>query len=80
MVKIRLVRRGAKKHPHYRVVVADSRTPRNGKIIEDLGYYDPMKEPSEIRINAEAAKVWILKGAQPTDSVKLILKKTNFNQ
>lgn len=80
MVKIRLVRRGAKKHPHYRVVVADSRTPRNGKIIEDLGYYDPMKEPSEIKINVQAVKVWILKGAQPTDSVKLILKKTNFNQ
>ena len=52
----------------------------NGKIIEDLGYYDPMKEPSEIKINVQAVKVWILKGAQPTDSVKLILKKTNFNQ
>lgn len=80
MVKIRLVRRGAKKHPHYRIVVADSRTPRNGKIIENLGYYDPMKKPSEIKINMQAVKVWILKGAQPTNSVKLILKKSNFNQ
>lgn len=80
MVKIRLVRGGAKKRPHYGIVVADSRTPRNGKIIENLGYYDPMKKPSEIKINMQAVKVWILKGAQPTDSVKLILKKSNFNQ
>lgn len=80
MVKIRLVRRGAKKHPSYRVVVADSRTPRNGKIIDDLGYYDPMKEPAVMNINAESVKNWITKGAQPTDSVKLLLKRIGIDQ
>lgn len=80
MVKIRLVRRGAKKHPSYRVVVADSRTPRNGKIIDDLGYYDPMKEPAVININLESLKNWITKGAQPTDSVKLLLKRIGIDQ
>lgn len=80
MVKIRLVRRGAKKHPSYRVVAADSRTPRNGKIIDDLGYYDPMKEPAVININLESVKDWIAKGAQPTDSVKLLLKRIGVDQ
>ena len=80
MVKIRLVRRGAKKHPSYRVVAADSRTPRNGKIIDDLGYYDPMKEPAVMNINAESVKNWITKGAQPTDSVKLLLKRIGIDQ
>ena len=80
MVKIRLVRRGAKKHPSYRVVAADSRTPRNGKIIDDLGYYDPMKEPAVININLESLKNWITKGAQPTDSVKLLLKRIGIDQ
>ena len=74
-VKIRLRRMGAKKAPFYRVVVADSRYPRNGRFIEEIGTYDPNKEPSEIKIDAEKAKQWIANGAQPTDTVKAILKK-----
>ena len=75
-VKIRLRRMGAKKAPFYRVVVADSRYPRNGRFIEEIGYYDPMKEPAEIKIDGEKAKDWISKGAQPTDTVRALLKKT----
>lgn len=74
-VKIRLKRMGAKKAPFYRIVVADSRTPRGGKSIEEIGYYDPTKEPSVIKIDADAAKRWIGHGAQPTDTVRFILKK-----
>jgi len=74
-VKIRLKRIGAKKNPFYRVVVADSRSPRDGKFIEQLGTYDPLKDPAEVQINAEKAKDWIKKGAQPTDTVRAILKK-----
>mgnify|MGYP000711983075 FL=1 len=73
-VKIRLRRMGAKKAPFYRIVVADSRYPRDGRFIEELGYYDPTKEPSVVKVDAEKAKKWIANGAQPTDTVKDILK------
>jgi small subunit ribosomal protein S16 len=76
MVKIRLKRMGAHKKPFYRVVVADSRTPRNGKFIEEIGTYDPLKNPSEIKIDNEAAKKWLANGAQPTDTVRALLKKS----
>ena len=72
-VKIRLRRMGAKKAPFYRIIVADSRSPRNGKFIEEIGYYDPTKEPSVIKVDTEKAKQWIANGAQPTDTVKKIL-------
>lgn len=73
-VKIRLRRMGAKKAPFYRVVVADSRFPRDGRFIEEIGYYDPTKEPSVVKIDAEKAKKWIANGAQPTDTVARLLK------
>ena len=73
-VKIRLRRMGAKKAPFYRIVVADSRSPRDGRFIEEIGYYDPTKEPSVVNVDAEKAKKWIADGAQPTDTVKVILK------
>ena len=76
-VKIRLRRMGAKKAPFYRIVVADSRYPRDGRFIEELGYYDPTKEPSVVKIDAEKAKKWIANGAQPTDTVRAILKNNN---
>ena len=76
MVKIRLRRMGAKKSPFYRVVVADERYPRDGRFIEELGYYDPMANPAVIKIDAERAASWIAKGAQPTDTVKALLKKS----
>jgi small subunit ribosomal protein S16 len=76
MVKIRLKRMGAHKKPFYRVVVADSRTPRNGKFIEEIGTYDPLKDQSEIIIDNEAAKRWLANGAQPTDTVRALLKKS----
>ncbi len=76
MVKIRLKRMGAHKKPFYRVVVADSRTPRNGKFIEEIGTYDALKDPSEIIIDNEAAKRWLANGAQPTDTVRALLKKS----
>ena len=74
-VKIRLRRMGAKKAPFYRVVVADSRFPRDGRFIEEIGYYDPTKEPSVVKVDADKAKTWISNGAQPTDTVKGIFKK-----
>ena len=77
-VKIRLRRMGAKKSPFYRVVVADSRYPRDGRFIEEIGYYNPMKEPAEIKIDAEKAQKWIANGAQPTDTVKVLLKKSDI--
>ena len=77
-VKIRLRRMGAKKAPFYRVVVADSRYPRDGRFIEEIGTYNPMTEPSEIKIDAEKAKKWIANGAQPTDTVKVLLKKSDI--
>ncbi len=73
-VKIRLRRMGAKGAPFYRVVVADSRYPRNGRFIEEIGYYDPTKEPSVIKIDNDKAQQWIKNGAQPTDTVKKLLK------
>lgn len=76
MVKIRLRRMGAKKNPFYRIVVADSRFPRDGRFIEEIGTYDPMKDPAEIKINGERALEWIKTGAQPTDTVKSLLKKS----
>ena len=75
-VKIRLRRMGAKRAPFYRVVVADSRFPRDGRIIEEIGYNDPTKEPAVINIDGEKAKKWIANGAQPTDTVKALLKKS----
>ncbi|MGN0656904.1 MAG: 30S ribosomal protein S16 [Ruminiclostridium sp.] len=73
-VKIRLRRMGAKKAPFYRVVVADSRYPRDGRFIEEIGYYDPTKEPSVVKIDTEKAQQWIKNGAQPTETVKKLLK------
>lgn len=73
-VKIRLRRMGAKKAPFYRVVVADSRYPMDGRFIEEIGYYDPCKNPADVKIDAEKAKKWIANGAQPTDTVKSLLK------
>lgn len=74
MVKIRLRRMGAKKAPFYRVVVADSRYPRDGRFIEEIGYYDPTKEPSVVSFDKEKADKWLANGAQPTDTVKKLLK------
>ena len=74
-VKIRLRRVGAKKAPFYRVVVADSRFPRDGRFIEEIGTYDPLTEPATIKIDMERAKYWISNGAQPTDTVRGLLKK-----
>ncbi len=77
-VKIRLRRMGAKKAPFYRVVVADSRFPRDGRCIETLGYFNPMTNPETVKIDGEAAKKWIKNGAQPTDTVKALLKKNGI--
>ena len=75
MVKIRLRRMGAKKAPFYRIVVADGRFPRDGRFIEEIGYYDPTKDPAVIKVDVEKAKQWMANGAQPTDTVRDILKK-----
>lgn len=75
MVKIRLKRMGAKKAPFYRIVVADSRYPRNGRFIEELGTYNPLKTPVEFKVDAERATKWISDGAQPTETVRVLLKK-----
>ena len=77
-VKIRLRRMGAKKAPFYRVVVADSRYPRNGRFIEEVGTYNPLTDPATVNTDAEAVKKWISNGAQPTDTVKALLKKSNI--
>ena len=77
-VKIRLRRMGAKKNPFCRVVVADSRFPRDGRFIEEIGTYDPSKDPAEVKIDAEKAKKWIANGAQPTDTVRALLKKNEI--
>ena len=77
MVKIRLRRMGAKKSPYYRIVVADSRSPRDGRCIEEIGTYDPLTNPATITVDAEKAQTWIKNGAQPTDTVKALLKKAN---
>ena len=75
-VKMRLRRMGAKKAPHYRIVVADSRYPRDGRFIEEVGFYNPMTNPAEVQIDVEKAKKWISNGAQPTDTVRDLLKKS----
>lgn len=80
MVKIRLKRTGAKKAPTYRVVVADSRYPRDGRFIEEIGFYNPLTEPSTISIDAEKANKWIASGAQPTETVKVLLKKSGITK
>lgn len=74
-VKIRLKRMGAKKSPFYRVVVADSRSPRDGRFIDNLGYYDSTKQPAEVKIDGDKAIEWLSKGAQPTDTVKSLFSK-----
>ena len=78
MVKIRLKRVGAKKAPKYRVVVADERMPRDGRFIEEIGYYHPMTEPANVKIDAEKAQKWIKNGAQPSDTVRSLLKKSGI--
>ena len=75
MVKIRLRRMGAKKAPYYRIVVADSRSPRDGRFIEELGIYDPMADSEKLKVNQERVAYWIANGAQPTDTVRGLLKK-----
>lgn len=75
-VKIRLRRMGAKKAPFYRIVVADSRFPRDGRFIEEIGYYDPTKEPVVLKVDDEKVQQWIANGAQPTDTVRALLKKS----
>ncbi len=77
-VKIRLTRLGAKKAPFYRVVVADSRFSRDGRFIEEIGYYNPMTNPAEVKLDADKAKKWIANGAQPTDTVRALLKKNGI--
>lgn len=74
-VKIRLRRMGAKKNPFYRIVVADSRFPRDGRFIEEIGTYNPLLTPVEVKVDADKAKQWLSNGAQPTDTVKALLKK-----
>ena len=74
MVKIRLKRMGMKKSPFYRVVVSDSRTPRDGRFVEEIGYYNPVTEPAVIKFDEERAKYWLSTGAQPTDTVRGLLK------
>ncbi|HCC01853.1 MAG TPA: 30S ribosomal protein S16 [Ruminococcaceae bacterium] len=74
-VKIRLRRMGAKKNPFYRIVVADSRYPRDGRFIEEIGYYNPLKEPAEVKVDAEKVQTWMKNGAQPTDTVKRLFKQ-----
>jgi small subunit ribosomal protein S16 len=77
-VKIRLRRMGAKKAPFYRIVVADSRYPRDGRFIEEIGYYNPMEEPKVVKVDVEKAKKWIDNGAQPTDTVRDLLKQAGI--
>ncbi|WP_432665130.1 30S ribosomal protein S16 [Wukongibacter baidiensis] len=79
-VKIRLRRMGAKKRPFYRIVVADSRSPRDGRCIEEIGYYNPVSEPVEIKIDDEKAVKWLSNGAQPTDTVRDLFKKHGINE
>ena len=74
-VKIRVRRMGAKKSPFYRIVVADSRYPRDGRFIEEIGYYNPLEEPAVVKVDVEKAQKWIANGAQPTDTVKDLLKR-----
>ncbi len=75
-VKIRLKRMGAKKTPFYRIVVSDSRTPRNGRFIEEIGYYNPLTDPVEVKVDNDRAQYWLSNGAQPSDTVRALLKKS----
>ena len=77
-VKIRLKRIGAKKAPFYRVIVADERSPRDGRFIEEIGYYNPLTSPAEIKIDSEKAQRWLANGAQPTETVRTLLKKSEI--
>ena len=77
-VKMRLTRIGAKKAPFYRIIVADSRSPRDGRFIDEVGTYNPLTNPAEVKIDAEKAKTWIKNGAQPTETVKSLLKKNGI--
>ena len=77
-VKIRLRRMGAKKAPFYRVIIADERAPRDGKFIDEIGYYNPLTNPAEIKIDAEKAEKWLSNGAQPTETVKSLLRKSGI--
>ena len=77
-VKMRLRRMGAKKAPTYRVIVADGRSPRDGRFIEEIGYFDPLTNPETVKIDADKAKTWIKNGAQPTDTVRALLKKSGI--
>ena len=79
-VRIRLKRMGAKKRPFYRVVVADSRSPRDGRFIEEIGYYDPVRQPAEINIDVEKALKWLQNGAQPSDTARSLLSKAGVMQ
>ncbi len=79
-VKIRLRRMGSKKAPFYRIVVADSRAPRDGRFIEEIGYYNPVAEPKEVKVNEEKATEWLKKGAQPTDVVKRLFDNAGLNK
>ncbi|MBR0381818.1 MAG: 30S ribosomal protein S16 [Eubacterium sp.] len=79
-VKMRLKRMGKKKHPIYRIVVADARSPRDGRNIDEIGFYDPNVEPADVRIDEEAAKDWLSKGAQPTDTVARLLKSAGIEK
>ena len=78
MLKIRLRRMGAKKAPFYRIVVADSRSPRDGAFVEEIGYYNPTSDPAELKVDNEKAAQWIKNGAQPTETVKVLLKKAGI--
>jgi small subunit ribosomal protein S16 len=80
MLKIRLRRMGAKKAPFYRIVVADSRAPRNGAFVEEIGYYNPLTDPAELKVDNDRANYWIKSGAQPTDTVRSLLKKSGAQQ
>ena len=80
MLKIRLRRMGAKKAPFYRIVVADSRSPRDGAFVEEIGYYNPTSDPAELKVDNEKAAQWIKNGAQPTDTIRGLLKKSGAIQ
>lgn len=77
-VRIRLKRMGAKKQPRYRIVVADARSPRDGRFIEEIGYYNPIADPAEVKVNAERAKEWLAKGAKPTNTVRVLFRRTGI--
>ncbi|MDO9534611.1 MAG: 30S ribosomal protein S16 [Bacillota bacterium] len=79
-VRIRLKRMGAKKRPFYRIVVADSRAPRDGRFIEEIGYYNPLTEPKTVKIDTEKAEKWLSQGAQPSDTVKVLFAKAGFQK